>query len=175
MIAIGLIAGLQIRPQNLLASTGILQVSIQSDPLTVACHGSQGHNVTLTSLVVKITSVSVHRSGALNLTGEWIPLNDTPRTLDILQLTSVMQLGSTSVKEGTINIVRIDVASATASSNNGPVNLVVSSDHLQANPNVQVNGGMTTSIIVTPHVVCQGNGTFRLTPELTATSTTSRD
>src|SRR5260370_2819252 len=141
-----------------------MQVSIQRDTLTVACHGSQGHNVTLTSLVVKITSVSVHRSGALNLTGEWIPLNDTPRTLDILQLTSVMQLGSTTVKEGTINIGRIDVASATASSNNGPLNLVVSSDHLQANPNVQVNGGMTATIIGTLSVVSQRNVTLRLTP-----------
>ncbi len=175
MIAIALIAGLQIRPQNILPSTGTLQISIQADPLTVTCHGSQGRNATLTSLVVNITSVSVHRSGALNLTGDWIPLNDTPRTLDILQLTTVAQLGSTSVKEGTINIVRIDVASAKGSSNNGPVNLVVSSDHLQAEPNAEVNGGMTTSIVVTPHVVCEGNGTFRLTPELTATSTTSKD
>jgi len=125
--------------------------------------------------VVNITSVSVHRSGALNLTGDWIPLSDTPRTLDILQLTTVAQLGSTSVKEGTINVVRIDVASAKASSNNGPVNLVVSSDHLQAEPNAEVSGGITTSIVVMPHVVCEGNGTFRLTPELTATSTTSKD
>jgi hypothetical protein len=101
------------------------------------------------------------------LTGDWIPLNDTPRTLDILQLTTVAQLGSTSVKEGTINIVRIDIASAKASSNNGPVILV--------EPNAEVSGGITTSIVVMPHVVCEGNGTFRLTPELTATSTTSKD
>jgi hypothetical protein len=92
-----------------------------------------------------------------------------------LQLTTVAQLGSTSVKEGTINIVRIDIASAKAASNNGPVNLVVSSDHLQAEPNAEVSGGITTSIVVMPHVVCEGNGAFRLTPELTATSTTSKD
>jgi len=173
VIAIGLIAGLQIRPQNLLPSTGILQVSIQGDPLTVACHGSQGHDVTLTSLVVNITSVTVHRTGALNLTGEWIPLTNSPSTLDVLTLTSVTQLGSTSVQEGTINIVRIDVASATA--NGGAVSLIVPSSHLQAEPSAQVTGGLTTHIVVMPHVVCAGNGKFLLTPELTATSTTSKD
>jgi len=132
-------------------------------------------NVALRSLVMNISSVKVHRTGALNLTGEWITLNDTPRTLDIFQLNSITQLSSRSLPEGTINIVRIDVASATASSDNGPISLIVSSDHLQADPSAQVTGGMTTSIVVMPHVVCEGNGTFRLTPELTATSETSRD
>jgi len=132
-------------------------------------------NVTLRSLVMNISSVRVHRTGALNLTGEWITLNDTPRTLDIFQLNSITQLSSRSLPEGTINIVRIDVASATASSDHGPISLIVSSDHLQAEPSGQVTGGMTTSIVVMPHVVCEGNGTFRLTPELTATSETSRD
>jgi uncharacterized protein DUF4382 len=175
VIAVALIAGLQVRPQNLFPSNGILQISIQSDPLTVSCQGMHGENITLTSLVVNITSVTVHRTGALNLTGEWIPLNDTPRTLDLFQLKNVTQLSSTSLPEGTINIVRIDVASATASSNGEPVNLVVSSDHLQAQPSAQVTGGMITSIVVMPHVVCEGNGTFRLTPDLTAMSTTPRD
>jgi len=129
-------------------------------------------NVTLTSLVVNISSVRVHRSGALNLSGEWITLNDTPRTLDIFQLNSVTQLSSRSLPEGTINVVRIDVASATA---NGSVSLIVPPGHLQAEPSAQVIGGMTTSIVVMPHVVCTGNGKFLLTPELTASSTTSND
>ncbi len=75
---------------------------------------------------MNISSVRVHRTGALNLTGEWITLNDTPRTLDIFQLNSITQLSSRSLPEGTINIVRIDVASATASSDNGPIS------HIQA-------------------------------------------
>jgi len=171
-IAASVIAGLQIIPPNFLPSTGILQISIQSDPVTVSCHGMNAENVTLTSLVVNISSVRVHRSGALSLTGEWITLNDTPRTLDIFQLTSVTQLSSRSLPEGTINVVRIDVASATA---NGSVSLIVPPGHLQAEPSAQVIGGMTTSIVVMPHVVCTGNGKFLLTPELTASSTTSND
>ena len=106
------------------------------------------------------------------MTGEWITLNDTPRTLDIFQLNSVTQLSSRSLPEGTINVVRIDVASATA---NGSVSLIVPPGHLQAEPSAQVIGGMTTSIVVMPHVVCTGNGKFLLTPELTASSTTSND
>jgi len=129
-------------------------------------------NVTLRSLVMNISSVRVHRTGALNLTGEWITLNDTPRTLDIFQLNSITQLSSRSLPEGTINVVRIDVASVTA---NGSVNLIVPPGHLQAEPNAQVIGGMTTSIVVMPHVVCTGNGKFLLTPDLTASSMTSKD
>jgi hypothetical protein len=179
-----MIAGLQFRPQNVFPSNGMLQISIQgnpftvSDPLTVTCHGMHNHNVTLSTLTVNITSVSVHRSGALNLTGDWIPLTNSPKTINILQLTSLTQLGSTSVKEGTIDIIRIDVTPiATASSDSGPISLVVSSSHLQVEPNAQVNGGMTTniSIAVTPHIVCEGNNVFRLTPELSTTSTSSED
>src|SRR5216117_2214310 len=171
-IAASVIAGLQIIPPNFLPSTGILQISIQSDPVIVSCHGMNAENVTLTSLVVNISSVRVHRSGALNLSGEWITLNDTPRTLDIFQLNSVTQLSSRSLPEGTINVVRIDVASATA---NGSITLIVPPGHVQAEPSAQVIGGMTTSIVVMPHVVCTGNGKFLLTPELTASSTTSND
>ena len=127
--------------------------------------------MTLTDLNVNISSVEVHRSGVLNMTGDWIPLANVPKTVDILQLKSITQLGSTRIDEGTINIVRIDLTGAAA--NNGQVPLVVSSDHLQAEPNTQVSGGMTTTITVVPHVVCQGNGTFRLTPDLTASSTAS--
>lgn len=172
VIAAALIAGLQVRPQNVLPSQGMLQISIQGDPNAVSCHG---HNVTLKSLEVNITSVSVHRSGALNLTGDWITLSNTPKTIDLFQLTSVTQLGSTSVEEGSINLVRIDVSSATASLADGPVKLIVSSGHLQVDPSAQVSGGMTTRIVVMPHVVCEGNGMFRLTPDLTATSTTTDD
>src|SRR5947207_15879073 len=119
------------------------------------------------------SSVTVHSIGALNLTEEWVPLTNSAITLHVLTLTSGTQRCSTSVQEGTINIVRIDVASATA--NGGAVSLIVPSSHLQAEPSAQVTGGLTTHIVVMPHVVCAGNGKFLLTPELTATSTTSKD
>jgi hypothetical protein len=178
VIAVALVAGLQVRPQSLLPSMGTIQVSIINDPLTVKCSHGQGQgrvNVTLTSLVVNISSVEVHRTGALGLNGEWIKnITTFPKTLDVLQLNGVSQLlGSTSLPEGTIDIVRITIASATAGTNTGPAKLIVSSDSLQAQPGAQVTGGLKTSIVVEPHVICEGNATFRLTPELTSTSQTT--
>jgi hypothetical protein len=178
VIAVALVAGLQVRPQSLLPSMGTIQVSITNDPLTVTCsHGqAQGHvNVTLTSLVVNISSVEVHRTGALGLTGGWVKnITAFPKTFDVLQLNGVSQLlGSTSLPEGTIDLVRITISSATAGTNMGSAKLIVSSDSLQAQPSAQVTGGLKTSIVVEPHVICEGNGTFRLTPELTATSQTT--
>ncbi len=165
---------------------GTLQVSITGDPLTsdplsVTCHGSHGgqsgqvHN--LTSLVVTVSLVQVHRTGALNLTGDWLNVTASPRTLDLLQLKSLTQLGSISVTDGVINLVRLIVSpTATADTNAGPVSVTVSSSHLDAQTNAQVTSGKVTSItleLVQPHVVCEGNGDFRLTPELTATSKTT--
>src|SRR5207247_10099841 len=96
-IAASVIAGLQIIPPNFLPSTGILQISIQSDPVIVSCHGMNAENVTLTSLVVNISSVRVNRSGAVNLSGEWVTQNDTPRTLEFIQLNRLTQLRQRSV------------------------------------------------------------------------------
>ncbi len=165
---------------------GTLQVSITGDPLTsdplsVTCHGSHGgqsgqvHN--LTNLVVTVSLVQVHRTGALNLTGDWLNVTASPTTLDLLQLKSVTQLGSISVTDGVINLVRLIVSpTATADTNAGSLSVTVSSSHLDAQTNAQVTSGKVTSItleLVQPHVVCEGNGDFRLTPELTATSKTT--
>jgi len=165
---------------------GTLQVAITGDPLTsdplsVTCHGSHGgqsgqvHN--LTNLVVTVSLAQVHRTGALNLTGDWLNVTASPRTLDLLQLKSPTQLGSISVTDGVINLVRLIVSpTATADTNAGSVSVTVSSSHLDAQTNAQVTSGKVTSItleLVQPHVVCEGNGDFRLTPELTATSKTT--
>ena len=111
-----------------------------------------------------------------DLTGDWLNVNATPRAIDLLQLKSLTQLGSISVTDGVINLVRLNVSStATADTSTGSVSVTVSSSHLDAQVNAQVTSGKVTSItleIIQPHVVCQGNGDFRLTPELTATSKT---
>ena len=185
VIAVALIASLQVWPQSLLPSAGTLQVSITGDPLTsdplsVTCHGSNGSPVqNLTSLIVSISSVEAHRSGALNLTGNWIPIPGAPKTLDLLDLKSFTQLlGSTSAPDGVINLVRITVGpTATAGiGTGGSATVTVSSGHLDAQTSAQVTSGKVTSItleVIQPHVVCEGNGTFRLTPELTAISQTT--
>jgi Domain of unknown function (DUF4382) len=189
VIAVALIAGLQVRPQTILPTTGQVRISITggpliTDPLSVACHGnanrmSQRDQVeNLTSLVVNISSVQVHRTGELNLTGDWITIPNAPKTLDLLDLTSFNQLlGSTSMPDGVINLVRLTVGStATAGIGTGSKSATVSGGHLDVQTNAQVTSGKVTSItleLVQPHVVCQGNGDLRLTPELTATSETT--
>jgi Domain of unknown function (DUF4382) len=189
VIAVALIAGLQVRPQTILPTTGQVQISITggpliTDPLSVTCHGnanqrSQRDQVeNLTSLVVNISSVQVHRTGELNLTGDWITIPNAPKTLDLLDLRSFNQLlGSTSMPDGVINLVRLTVGStATAGIGTGSKSVTVSSGHLDVQTNAQVTSGKVTRItleLVQPHVVCQGNGDLRLTPELTATSETT--
>jgi len=167
LIAVVLVAGLQLRPQGVLPTQGLLQISI-GDPVSIACQ-NPGANVTLTSLVVTISSVRVHRSGALNLTGEWRNVTNAPKSLDLLHLNDLTQLGSISITQGTITSVRLEGVSAIGTTSSGKsINVTVSSDHLQVNPNATVISGMKTSIVVHPHVVCEGNGIFRLTPELSA-------
>jgi len=179
------------RPQNLLASTGQLQVSIIGDPstvdpLSVSCHGNTSHNgqsnqaqnVSITSLIVNISSIQVHRTGALNLTGDWVTLSDAPKSLDLLNLKSFVQLhGSTSLPDGVINLVRLTVGpTAVAMIGTSSRTVVVSSGHLDAQTNAQVTSGKVTSItleLVQPHVVCEGNATLRLTPQLTVSSETT--
>src|SRR4030081_2122969 len=110
VIAIALIAGLQLRPPALLPSMGKLQISITTDPLTsnplaVICHGNSNGNgngngnrdgqkdqvENLTSLVVNIESIQVYRTGALNLTGGWISIPNASKTLDLLNLKTFSQ------------------------------------------------------------------------------------
>jgi Domain of unknown function (DUF4382) len=189
VIAIALIAGVQMRPQSLLPSTGQVQVSIigdplTSDPLSVTCNGNGTHGAqngkvqNITSLIVEISSIQVHRTGALNLTGDWVTISDAPKSLDVLNLNSFAQLhSSTSLPDGVINIVRLTVGpSATAMIGSTSRIVVVSSGHLDAQTNAQVTSGKSTIItleLVQPHVVCEGSGTLRLTPELTVSSETT--
>ncbi len=173
VIATGVIAGVQLRPSSLLPSNGIVQLLITDDPLTVTCPHPQA-SVTFTSLMVNISSVEVHRSGALNLTSEWITLINSPQTIDILKLKNATQLlGSKSLPEGTITSIRLNVTSVVAHTSSGSVSLRVPSGTLRASlgPVGEVRSGMTTSVVadVQPHIVCEGNGTIRVTPVLTAT------
>src|SRR5207247_9694984 len=80
-IAASVIAGLQIIPPNFLPSTGILQISIQSYPVTVSCYGMNAENVTLTSFVVNIRSFIFHRTVVLYLTGLSVTLYVSARML----------------------------------------------------------------------------------------------
>ena len=167
---------MQYRPASILPSTGTLLVAITGDPVAITCPNLRV-DVRLTSLTVSISTVQVHRTGGLDQTGELITVPNSARTIDLLLIRNTQELlGSVNLPEGTITSVRLSVTSAVASSGTGPLHVLVPSGSLEASltPNGQVRSGMTTSVVVEPHVVCEGNGTLRLTPVLTATSRSSQ-
>ena len=146
---------------------------ITDDPLTVGCPGQK--SVIFTSLNVTVSSIEAHWTGTLSL-DRWMPVTGASASFDILQLRNVSKLlGSTSVPEGTITSMRLNISSVVATTTTGAhPELVVSSGKLEVPlaSNGEVRTGMTTSVVVDfqPHVICEGNDRFRLTPVLTATS-----
>lgn len=175
VIATAIIVGVQLRPANILPTNGILQIRITDDPLVVTCPGSRP-SMTLTSLKVTISSIEARATEGLRLTSELVPVSGGTETIDILRLVNVTALiGSASVSERTVVSVGLNVASVAATTSSGThPQLVLSSDKLEVplGSNGEVRTGMTTSVIISfqPHVVCEGNGTLRLTPVLSATS-----
>ena len=173
VIATAVVAGVQYRPANILPSNGTLQLLITDAPLTVNC---PHQTINLTSLVVTIGLAQVHRSGGLNLAGEWVNAMKAPKSFDLLQLKNATQLlGSTSIPESSITLVRLSITSTNATTTQGKsIDVVLSSGKLEVKPggSVEVRSGMRTSLVVDfqPHLVCEGNGTVRLTPVLVASS-----
>ena len=174
VIASAIVVAAQLRPASILPSNGSLQVLITDDPLTISCPGREP-SVTFTSLNFTVSSVEAHWTGTLSL-DKWMPVTGAPTSIDILQLKNVDKvLGSTSVPEGTVTSVRLNISGVAATTTTGAhPELVVSSGKLEVPlaSNGEVRAGMTTSIVVDfqPHVVCEGNDRFRLTPVVIATS-----
>ncbi len=173
VMAGALVTAFEFRPAAIFPVNGTLVVKITDVPLDFASPDSLCGDCDVTSLNVTIDSVRVHRTGALNLTGEWIEVLSGTRTLDIILLQDATQvLGSVGVPQSMITSVRLHVASAVAklSGSGQVVSLEVPSDELKMalGSIVQVKGGMTTVIVIDfqPHVVCQGNSQCRLTPVL---------
>lgn len=173
VMAGALVTAFEFRPAAIFPVNGTLVVEITDAPLDFASPDSSCGDCDVTSLNVTIDSVRVHRTGTLNLTGEWIEVLDGTRTLDMILLQNATQiLGSVSVPQSMITSIRLHVTSAVAklSGSGRVVSLEVPSDELRMalRSVVQVRGGMRTTIVVDfqPHVVCQGNGLCRLTPVL---------
>ena len=171
VIAGALIAAVQFRPASILPANGTLLVQLSATSADVAGtgRGCTG-DCNFTSLLVTFDSVTVHRSGALNLTGDWITVVNTTKTIDITQLTNTAQIfGPASAPEGTITQIRMHVTKATGTLKNGQsVSLTVPSDELKLNIDSTIRSGTTTSINIQiePHVVHQGNGEWKMTPVL---------
>ena len=155
---------------------------IQVDPTVSEATVTGRPGAEIVSLNVTIDSVSVHRNGAGNGSG-WTVISRTTVTLDVLKPTNVTVLISMGeVPEQNITMVRLRVASATASvkASDGTISskaVVVSSGELKIPlGSVRVAGQLNTSIVASrPHIVVQGNGTIRLTPVLHADKVTGPD
>jgi Domain of unknown function (DUF4382) len=187
-LAIGaaLVAGLQFRPPTVFPSQGtldirltagvpVLQLFTQSPP-SDACHG----HCNATSINVTITLIEVHTSGIDNMTGTWAPVctANIPLTIDIVKLVTVTQfLCGANLQPDTITNIRLTVSSVIAkiSGEPAPVSLSLPSGKLEIpmSPLAQIEAGKTTTIMVefSPHIVHEGNGQYKLTPVLDATTT----
>lgn len=167
----------EIGPLSVFPVNGTLSIEVTDLPVEAAAGFACGR-CEVTSLNVTVDSVRVHRSGALNLTGEWIEVLNGSQTFDITQLTNATQLlGSASIPQSLITQIRLHVTSAVAAISDieDPVGLTVPSGELKVNMQpLLVRAGMTTTVVVDfePHVVCQGNGECKLTPVLGVKETT---
>jgi len=105
----GLLGALQTRPDTLLPFQGTVSVQIAnpnvefaSNPGPNGCHG----DCPVSSLNLTIDSVSVHRSGELNLTASWLQISQAPTTVDVVNIAGLGQLvGQGSIPPGFINLI----------------------------------------------------------------------
>ena len=164
----GLLGALQARPATLLPFQGSISIQIAnpsvefaSNPGPNGCHG----DCPVSSLNLTIDSVSVHRSGELNLPAGWLQISQAPTTLDVAKITGLGQLvGQGSIPPGFINLIRLQVSSATALGPNtdGPRPVLVPSGKIDVvlSPSGQVKSGKLTTVFLRfqPRIECSGNG-----------------
>jgi Domain of unknown function (DUF4382) len=143
-----------------------------------SCHGNDACNAT--SLNVTITAIEVHTSGIDNMTGGWTPtcINQMPLKIDLIKIASVTQLiCSTNLQPDTVTNIRLTVSSIIAKISGEPatVSLTLPSGKLEIpmSPLTQIKAGKTTTVMVefSPHIVHEGNGQYKITPVLAATTT----
>ena len=173
VVAAALVAGFELKPAGILPVNGTFIIEITNVAPDISAPGFACGDCEVTSLNVTVDSVKIHRAGAFNITGEWVEIVSTARTIDIMRVKNAAELlGSVSLSEGTITSVRLHLTQAVAriAKFEQPNTLIVPSDELKISlhSSAVVRSGMTTTIVVDfqPHVVCQGNGECRLTPVL---------
>ncbi len=166
VLASGLVGALQTRPATVLPFQGTVSVQIANPNLEFAsdyngCHG----DCPVSSLNLTIDSVSVHRSGELNLTGGWLQISQAPTTLDIARITGIGQLvGQGPIPPGFINLIRLKVSTATALGphTNGTVSVTPPSGKLDVvlSPSGEVKSGRLTTVLLSFQlkIDCNGNG-----------------
>ncbi len=169
VVAAVLVAGFELKPAGILPVNGKLVVEITDAPPEISVPACGGREVT--SLNVTIDSVKVHRAGAFNVTGEWVEVVSTARTIEFMQVKNTTELlGSVSLSEGTITSIRLHVTQAVARIGNSEHadNLWVPGGELKIplESSLMVRSGLTTTIVLQPRVVSQGNAECKLTPVL---------
>ncbi len=165
-LASGLVGALETRPATVLPFQGTLSVEIANPNLEFAsnpngCHG----NCQVSSLNLTIDSVTVHRTGGLNLTGGWLQISQAPTSLDIAKITGIGQLvGQAPIPPGFINLIRLQVSAATAldPSTSSPVSVMVPSGKIDVvlSPSGEVRSGKLTTVLLSfdLRIECNGNG-----------------
>lgn len=149
------------------------QVDIQGDQYIVTqaapATGSPDRPNVL-SLEVTIDSVRVH-SGISDDETSWTEISSGSVTLDLMKPSGEsILLGSANIAEQNITMVRMHVASASATVEGASgTEVKVPSGELKIPVNAQIRGQLTTSIMLAPdsvHVVNQPNGDIIVRPVL---------
>ena len=170
----GLLGALQTRPATVLPFQGTVSVQIANPSAEFAantnpigCHA----DCPVSSLNLIIDSVSVHREGELNLTAGWLQISQAPTTLDIAKITGLGQLvGQGSLPPGFINLIRLQVSSATAlgptTNSSVPVSVPSGKIDVILSPTGQVKSGKLTTVFLSFQlkINCGGNEKCRLKP-----------
>ncbi len=173
-LAGALLGVLQARPSTVLPFEGTFSVQILNPGVVFAPSADGCHNdCTVTSLNLTIDSVTVHREGELNLTGGWLKISQASTTLDVAGITGIGQvIGQSAIPPGVVNLVRLNVSSASAIGPEtlGRVRVSVPSGRIDVvlGRSGEVRSGKVTTLFLSFQlsINCSGNNGCRLKPVL---------
>jgi hypothetical protein len=172
VLAGGLLGVLQVRPATILPFDGAILVqiagpSVQFAPTVDGCQ----NDCSAVSLNLTIDTVTVHREGELNLTGGWLKISKASTTLDVARITGIGQIvGRASVPPGNINLIRLNVSSASAlirgTSTPIPVSIPSGKVDVVLSPLGHIKSGKFTTVFLDFQLSlsCGGNLECRLKP-----------
>jgi len=160
-------------PSDISSNQGMMNSGLLTSTLPVGPLLSIQLGFTIVSLNVTIDSVMAHMSGTNN--SGWMQVSRGSMTIDLLKPSSVSVLiASDMVPEENVTMIQLHVSNAIATVAD-PLGLlslqavVVSSGNLriQLDSGAIVKAQLATSVVAyRPHIVVEGNGTIRLTPDL---------
>ncbi len=171
-LAGALLGILQVRPAAILPFEGTILVQIANPGVQFAASADGCHDdCTATSLNLTIDAVIVHREGELNLTGGWLKISQASTTLDVAGISGIGQIvGQASIPPGNINLIRLNVSSASAifQGASAPVKVSIPSGKVDVvlTPLGHVKSGKSTTVFLNFQlgVNCNGSDGCRMKP-----------